>query len=148
LACSKPTIAPCLKKDFFIQKKTKNTSSQDTSHLISCISLIADTHVKEPHPDLVYGQIVKENEGGRIVKITYRIKCGAERLKHLGLKISTTLLERLNLTIRQTLSPLVRKTLGFCKKRENLRKQTTFFQAFYNFARPHIEHRKSLNWKK
>jgi hypothetical protein len=44
LACSKPTIAPCLKKDFFIQKKTKNTSSQDTSHLISCISLIADTH--------------------------------------------------------------------------------------------------------
>lgn len=101
--------------------------------------------VKEPHPDLVYGQIVKENEGGRIVKITYRIKCGAERLKHLGLKISTTLLERLNLTIRHTLSPLVRKTLGFCKKRENLRKQTTFFQAFYNFARPHMSLREKIN---
>ena len=84
--------------------------------------------VKEPRPDLVYGQIVKENEGGRIVKITYRIKCGVKRFKQLGLKISTTLLERLNLTIRQALSPLVRKPLGFSKKRENLRKQTIFFK--------------------
>jgi hypothetical protein len=80
----------------------------------------------------------QENKGSRIVKITYRVKCGAKRLKQLGLKISTTLLERLNLTIRHALSPLVRKTLGFSKKRENLRKQTTFFQAFYNFARPHM----------
>jgi len=86
--------------------------------------------VKEPHPDLVYGQIVKENEGGRIVKITYRIKCGAERLKHLGLKISTTLLERLNLTIRQTLSPLVRKTLGFCKKKRKSQKTNDIFSSF------------------
>jgi IS1 family transposase/transposase-like protein len=100
--------------------------------------------VKEPHPDLVYGQIVKENEGGRIVRITYRIKCGAERFKQLGLKISTTLLERLNLTIRHALSPLVRKTLGFSKKRENLRRQTTFFQAFYNFARPHMSLREKI----
>ena len=30
--------------------------------------------VKEPHPDLIYGQIVKENKGGRLVKITYREK--------------------------------------------------------------------------
>ena len=54
-------------------------------------------------------------------------------------------MERLNLTIRHTLSPLVRKTLGFCKKRENLRKQTTFFQAFYNFARPHMSLREKIN---
>jgi len=100
--------------------------------------------VKEPHPDLVYGQIVKERESGRIVKITYRIKCGAERFKQLGLKISTTLLERLNLTIRHALSPLTRKTLGFSKKRENLIKQTTFFQAFYNVTRPHISLREKI----
>lgn len=101
--------------------------------------------VKEPHPDLIYGQIVKENKAGRVVKITYRVKCGAERLKKIGLKISTTLLERLNLTIRQSLSPLVRKTLGFSKKRDNLRKQTIFFQAFYNFARPHMSLREEIN---
>jgi len=101
--------------------------------------------VKEPHPDLIYGQIVKETKGGRLVKITYRVKCGAERLKKIGLKISTSLLERLNLTIRQSLSPLVRKTLGFSKKRDNLRKQTIFFQAFYNFARPHMSLREEIN---
>jgi IS1 family transposase/transposase-like protein len=94
--------------------------------------------VKEPHPDLVYGQIVKEKKGGKLIKIHYRIRCGAKRLKQLGLKIGTTLLERLNLTIRQTLSPLARKTLGFCKKRENLKKQVVFFQTYYNFVRPHM----------
>lgn len=101
--------------------------------------------VKEPHPELVYGQVVKERKGGRIVRITYRIKCGAERLAHLGLKVSTTLLERLNLTFRQSLAPLARKTLGFSKDRENLRKQVTFFQVFYNFARPHMSLREKIS---
>lgn len=101
--------------------------------------------VKVPHPDLVYGQVVKEINGGTIVKVTYQVKCGAERLKNLGFKISTNLLERLNLTIRHALSPLVRKTLGFSKKRDNLRKQTIFFQAFYNFARPHMGLREKMN---
>ena len=44
--------------------------------------------VKEPHPQLVYGQIVKEKEKGKLIKITYRIRCGAERLKKTGLKIA------------------------------------------------------------
>ena len=101
--------------------------------------------VKEPLPDLVYGQIVKQNEAGKIAKISYQIRCGAERFKQLGLKISTTLLERLNLTLRHALSPLVRKTLGFSKKRKNLTNQTIFFQAFYNFARPHMSLRVQIN---
>ncbi len=74
----------------------------------------------------------------RSTEITYRIICGAERFVKSGLKISTTLLERLNLTIRQSLAPLWRKTLSFSKDRENLKKQVVFFQAFYNFARPHM----------
>ncbi len=70
------------------------------------------------------------------------------KMSIFGIKIYGTdynLLERLNLTIRQSLSPLVRKTLGFSKKRENLRKQTIFFQAFYNFARPHMSLREKIN---
>lgn len=94
--------------------------------------------VKEPHPDLVHGQVVKERRQVRIVKITHRVKCGAIRLAQLGLKISTSLLERLNLTFSQSLAPLVRKTLCFSKERNNLEKQTLFFQTFYNFARPHM----------
>ncbi|PXF56285.1 MAG: hypothetical protein C4B58_04045 [Deltaproteobacteria bacterium] len=101
--------------------------------------------IKEPHPDLVYGQVIKERKGSRIIGVTYRIKCGAKRLAQLGLKISTTLLERLNLTLRQSLAPLARKTLGFSKERKNLRKQIVFFQAFYNFARPHMSLREKVS---
>jgi len=101
--------------------------------------------IKEPHPDLVYGQIIKEKKGGKLVRITYKVKCGMKRFQELGLSISTTLLERLNLTIRHALSPLTRKTLGFCKKRENLKKQVIFFQAFYNFARPHMSLRETID---
>ena len=101
--------------------------------------------VKEPHEDQVYGQAVKQRKKKRIAEVTYRIICGAQRYLKSGLKISTGLLERLNLTIRESPAPLGRKTLGFSKKRDNLKKQTIFFQAYYNFARPHMSLREKLN---
>jgi hypothetical protein len=94
--------------------------------------------VKEPHPELVYGQLVKEKEGGRLVRISKRIRCGAERLAKSGFTIGTSLLERLNLTFRQSLAPLGRKTLSFSKDCKRMRQQVVFFQVFYNFARPHM----------
>ena len=94
--------------------------------------------VKTPHPDLVYGQVIKKKRRGRLVEVVTRVVCGAERLKHLGLSISTTLLERLNLTFRQALAPLGRNTLNFSKERSYLEQHTCLFQAFYNMARPHM----------
>lgn len=94
--------------------------------------------VKEPHPELVYGQVVKKKRKGRLVEVVSRVVCGTNRLAMLGLTISTTLLERLNLTFRQALAPLVRKTLSFSKERRHLEHHTQFFQAFYNMARPHM----------
>jgi len=93
--------------------------------------------IKEPHPELVYAQVIKEKEKGRLKALTQRVVCGAERLKTLGLTISTSLIERVNLTMRHALAPLVRKSWSFCKDREHMRRRVTFFQAFYNFARPH-----------
>jgi hypothetical protein len=60
------------------------------------------------------------------------------------LRIRTALVERLNLTLRQTLAPWVRKTSSFCKDRERLRQRGSFFQAFYNVARPHRSLRRQL----
>ena len=91
----------------------------------------------EPHRNLVYGQIVKEKKRGRLVTISTRVLAGAELLKELGLSIGTSLIERLNLTLRQSLASLTRKTQKFCKKREQMQRRITFFQAFYNMARPH-----------
>lgn len=101
--------------------------------------------VIEPHPELVYAQLVKKKKQGRLKSLTERIGCGAQRLAALGLTISTSLIERFNLTLRHALAPLTRKCLGFCKDREQLRRRVTFFQAFYNFARPHQSLRLALS---
>jgi IS1 family transposase len=98
----------------------------------------------EPHPELVYGQLVKDKHQGKLRTLSTRVVLGAERLTHLGLAISTALVERVNLTLRQALAPLARKTSSFCKDRERLRQRVVFFQAFYNVARPHMSLRQPL----
>lgn len=100
--------------------------------------------IKEPHPDLVYGQVVKKKKKGRLRELVCQVLCGAERMKELGLKISTSLIERLNLTLRASIAPLVRKTGAFCKDQEWMRKRVEFFHVFYNFARPHMSLRLAL----
>ena len=101
--------------------------------------------MKEPHPDLVYGQVVKKKHQGRLQELVYRVRCGAKRFEERGLSISTSLLERLNLTLRQALAPLVRKSGSFCKDRTHMRRRVVLFQAFYNFARPHMSLRVPLS---
>ena len=91
----------------------------------------------EPHPELVYAQLVKKKKRGRLHSLTDRLCWGAARLAALGHKVSTSLIERLNLTLRHALAPLTRKCWGFCKDRQQLRRRVVFFQTFYNFARPH-----------
>jgi hypothetical protein len=87
---------------------------------------------------------VQQKQQGKLLTLSTRVVLGAERLTHLGLKISTALVERMNLTLRQALALLVRKTDSFCKDRERLRQRVVFFQAFYNVARPHMSLRQPL----
>jgi len=101
--------------------------------------------VKEPHPALVYGQVIKKKQKGCLKEFIYRVRCGAKRLEDLGLSMSTSLLERLNLTLRHALAPLVRKSGSFCKDRTQMRRRVVLFQAFYNFARPHMSLRVPLS---
>ena len=75
----------------------------------------------EPHPALLYGQVVKQKQQGKLLTLSPRVVLGAERLTHLGLTMSTAVVERLNLTVRQALAPLVCKTYRFCKDRERMR---------------------------
>jgi len=100
--------------------------------------------IKAPHPDLVYGQVVKKKRQGRLQELGYRVCCGPKRLKALGLSISTSLIERLNLTLRHALAPLVRKSQSFCKDRTQMRRRVVLFQVFYNFARPQMSLRLPL----
>jgi IS1 family transposase/transposase-like protein len=98
----------------------------------------------EPHPDLVYGPWVTQKKQSKLLTLSTRVMLGAERLTQWGLTISTALVERVNLTLRQALAPLARKTSSVCKDRERLRQRVVFFQAFYNMARPHMSLRQPL----
>ena len=63
-------------------------------------------------------EVIKQYVKGRVIGITERVVFGVEELVPL-VKISTSLLERLNGTIRLHVSPLRRKTRCFAKlKRE------------------------------
>jgi hypothetical protein len=72
-----------------------------------------------PDPRLRYGQVVKERKGRHLVAVTRRVIFGVEELIPLT-QISTSLLERLNGTIRQHVVPLHRKTRSFAKCRTAL----------------------------
>jgi transposase-like protein len=69
--------------------------------------------VKAPHPALGYGPVVKKKRQGRLQELGCWVYCGSERLAELGRSISPSLLERLKLTLRHTLAPLVRKSQCF-----------------------------------
>ncbi len=89
-----------------------------------------------PHPLLRYGQIVKHHSGRRLISITKRIVFGVAELIPLAL-ISTSLLERLNGTLRLHVSPMRRKTRAFAKCRATLNMHVQLFKAYYNFCLAH-----------
>lgn len=94
----------------------------------------------EPSPELRYGQVVKVKQGNRVVSIKYTPIFGELDIE----EISTSLVERGNLTIRMTNGRMVRKTLGFSKAFQDHRWAQTFNDAFYNFIKPN----KSLRLEK
>jgi len=89
-----------------------------------------------PDPRLRYGQVIKQRAGRRLVAVSKRIVFGVAELIPLC-QISTSLLERLNGTLRQHVVPLHRKTRCFAKCRTALNTQTQFFKSYYNLCRPH-----------
>lgn len=90
-----------------------------------------------------YGQIVKSYESepigpGRysppkVVSAAATPVWGNPDPRH----ISTSFVERLNLTVRTRLRRFTRLTLGFSRKPENLKAAVSLFVAHYNFVRRH-----------
>jgi transposase-like protein len=88
-----------------------------------------------PDPRVRYGQVIKQRAGRRLVSVTRRVIFGVEELPLK--QISTSLLERLNGTLRQHVVPLHRKTRSFAKCRTALDTQTQLFKSYYNLCRKH-----------
>ena len=84
-----------------------------------------------PDKDLKYAQVVKNKQGKKLQKVEKRIIFGQDIDQS---KISTSLLERQNLTFRQDNNRISRKTIGFFKKVKGLYYQMRLYCTLLTFA--------------
>jgi IS1 family transposase len=89
---------------------------------------------------LKYAQVIKMRAEGRLKKVFKRIIFGENIDPKM---ISTSYIERHNLTCRQDNNRISRKTIGFSKKTEELDHQMTLYFANFNYCRKH----RSLKYK-
>lgn len=96
-----------------------------------------------PPDDLKYVKVLKKKVKNYVVETIQRIIFGdpEEIFDMLGANsdnyIGTSYVERINLTIRTSLARFVRKTMNFSKTMKMHTKAFDFFQAWYNFIKPH-----------
>jgi IS1 family transposase len=102
-------------------------------------------------PALLYGQVHKHYRRRRVVQVTQRVLCGtATRLCHtlqaLGLSghLNTAFIERVNLTVRQRVSSLARRTWATAQTTPALLLHVEWWRGYYHFIRPHQSLRVTL----
>jgi IS1 family transposase len=102
-----------------------------------------------PLPTLLYAQVVKTVRRRRLVAVQHRVICGtkaavAQVLTACGWQINTAFVERLNLSLRQRVAAIGRRSATLCKSEDGLRQQLTLFQVYHNFVLPHTSLRQAL----
>jgi transposase-like protein len=93
---------------------------------------------------LQYGQLKKKGRGRKQQTIQTEVLCGSrqavrETLTGLGFSkvINTSFVERLNLTLRQMIAPLARRTWALAQREEKLLLHLEWGRAYYHFVRVH-----------
>jgi IS1 family transposase len=105
-----------------------------------------------PYSNLKYARVCKRRENGRVVEVVEEIVFGEpEEVLHLlgvdsGGRINTSYVERLNLSIRNSLARFIRRGMNCSKDPEIHSKAIDFFQAWYNFVKPHKSLRLEHNY--
>lgn len=99
-----------------------------------------------PDPELRYVQLVKAREKGRVVGTHKRVIFGDEGSFDME-AVSTSLIERENLSFRQDNRRLSRKTIAFSKCVNMLDHQVSFYRVYSNFVKTHRSLRERINEK-
>jgi IS1 family transposase/transposase-like protein len=93
---------------------------------------------------LVYGQVTKVYRRGRLVRVLPRVAVGtperlAAALRALGFsgRLNTAFVERVNLTLRQGVAALARRTWATARTTPGLAHQVAWWRGYYHFVRPH-----------
>lgn len=94
--------------------------------------------------DFVYSQVIKHQRRRKTIEVERRVLVGEasqyrERLGQAGLsgRINTSFVERLNLTIRQSVSKLTRRTWGPARYTCELMEHLEWWRIYYHLVRPH-----------
>ena len=95
-------------------------------------------------PGLIYGQVKKMYRRRKVVLVSHVLRCGTaedlrEALVNLGLsgRLNTAFVERVNLTIRQGVAGLARRTWATAQAGPSLLGHLDWWRGYYHFVRPH-----------
>jgi len=95
-------------------------------------------------PELLYGQLHKVKAGYRLKAMYTVVLCGTrarlvEALQAIGLSgtLMTAYIERFNLTLREHVAPLARRTLALAQDEHLLGMHLEWFRAYYHFSLYH-----------
>ncbi len=93
---------------------------------------------------LIYGQVRKRYQRRRLVDIMPVMRCGTHQqvraaLQGLGLsgRLNTAFVERVNLTVRQSVAALGRRTWSTAQEAPQLLLHLEWWRGYYHFVRPH-----------
>jgi IS1 family transposase len=94
-------------------------------------------------PDLIYGQVKKTYRRRKVVRVTQLMRWGTRTalrvaLTGLGLsgRLNTAFIERVNLTLRQSVAALVRRTWSTMQAVPHVLAHVEWWRAYYHFVRP------------
>jgi IS1 family transposase len=94
--------------------------------------------------ELLYGQVKKIYRRRKLVRVTQVMRCGTRAalktaLQTLGLsgRLNTAFVERVNLTLRQGVAALIRRTWSTMQDTPHLLLQLEWWRGYYHFVRPH-----------
>jgi IS1 family transposase len=97
------------------------------------------------NPQLRYGQVQQRYRRRRLVRVRRRAVCGRRWALPLVLRalgwtglLQTAFVERLNLTVRQSVAALTRRTWATAQTAAGLAAQLAWWRGYYHFVRPHL----------
>jgi hypothetical protein len=102
-----------------------------------------------PLPELLYAQVVKTMRRRRIGAVKHRVVFGTQAavnqvLVACGWQINTAFVERLNLSLRQRVAAMGRRSATLCKSEDGLGQQLVLCQVYHSFVLPHASLRQAL----
>jgi len=107
--------------------------------------------IRAPNEDLKYVKVFTKKIGNKAIGKVKRVIFGTKKkvLETLGIdskiRIGTSYVERMNLTIRNSLARFIRKGMNFSKSQEMHTSTFNFFQAWYNFIKIHSSLKLKVN---